>query len=280
MRNLLDFIIKHDYCFLFILLEATAIVLLMRFNNYQQSVLFSSANAVAGSVYRLSGEVKSYFHLREDNAVLLERNILLEQRLARMERVLKMERSDSLGYAYLEDATHSGYDGLKALVINNSIDRNDNYITIDKGSSDGIRPEMAVVGAGGVVGVVYRTSANYSLVIPLLNGKSNLSCKIAKNDYFGYLNWEGHDPSHAYLRDLPRHAEFSIGDTIVTSGFSTMFPEGLMVGTIDEVSDSHDGLSYRLRVHLSADFGNLTDVRVLMNRDAGERMQLERQGGN
>lgn len=277
MRNLLDFIVKHNYWFLFILLEATSIVLLMRFNNYQQSVLFTSANAVAGSVYRLSGEVKSYLHLRQDNAVLLERNIMLEQKLARMEHALKKELGDSLRYAYLEAATAGGYDDLEARVINNSIDRNDNYITIDKGAADGIRPEMAVAGAGGVVGVVYKTSANYSLVISLLNGKSNISCKIARSGYFGYLQWEGHDPSHTYLRDLPRHAEFSIGDTIVTSGFSTMFPEGLMVGTIDDVSDSHDGLSYRLRVHLSADFGNLTDVRVLMNRDADERMQLERQ---
>ncbi len=277
MRNLLDFIVKHNYWFLFILLEATSIVLLMRFNNYQQSVLFTSANAVAGSVYHLSGEVKSYLHLRQDNAVLLERNIMLEQKLTRMEHALKKELGDSLRYAYLEAATAGGYDDLEARVINNSIDRNDNYITIDKGAADGIRPEMAVAGAGGVVGVVYKTSANYSLVISLLNGKSNISCKIARSGYFGYLQWEGHDPSHTYLRDLPRHAEFSIGDTIVTSGFSTMFPEGLMVGTIDDVSDSHDGLSYRLRVHLSADFGNLTDVRVLMNRDADERMQLERQ---
>lgn len=277
MRNLLDFIIKRYYCLLFILLEAIAIVLLVRFNNYQQSVVFTSANAVSGSIYRLSGEVKSYLHLREDNAVLLERNILLEQRLALAESALKMERSDSL-YAYLGNTTRRGYDIIKALVINNSIDRSNNYITIDKGSSDGIRPEMAVVGAGGVVGIVFRTSANYSLVIPLLNGKSNLSCKIAKNDYFGYLQWEGHDPNHAYLKDLPRHAKFEVGDTIVTSGFSTMFPEGLMVGTIDDVSDSHDGLSYQVRVLLSADFGNLTDVRVLMNRNADERMQLERQG--
>ncbi len=277
MRNLLDFIIKRYYCLLFILLEAIAIVLLVRFNNYQQSVVFTSANAVSGSIYRLSGEVKSYLHLREDNAVLLERNILLEQRLALAESALKMEQGDSL-YAYIGVAARREYDIIKALVINNSIDRSNNYITIDKGSSDGIRPEMAVVGAGGVVGIVFRTSAHYSLVIPLLNGKSNLSCKIAKNDYFGYLQWEGHDPSHAYLKDLPRHAKFSVGDTIVTSGFSTMFPEGLMVGTIDDVSDSHDGLSYQVRVLLSADFGNLTDVRVLMDRNADERMQLERQG--
>ncbi len=277
MRNLLDFIIRHNSGFLFILLEAIALVLLMRLNNYQQSVIFTSANAVSGSIYRLSGWVKSYFHLREDNAVLLERNILLEQKLASMEHALKKEQGDSLGYAYLETMIRGRYDDLGAMVINNSIDRNDNYITIDKGSADGIRPEMAVVGAGGVVGAVYKTSANYSLVIPLLSGKSNINCKIARSGYFGYLRWEGHDPSHAYLRDLPRHAEFSIGDTVVTSGFSTMFPEGLMVGTIDDISDSHDGLSYRLRVLLSADFGKLTNVRVLTNKDADERKQLEQQ---
>lgn len=276
MRNLLNFLIKYNYWLLFLLLEAASIALLVRFNNYQQSVFFTSANAVSGTVYRLSGEVKSYFNLKEDNAVLLQRNTELEQKIAYLEDALDEAVNDSARYAYLTAMAGRDYSDQAAMVVNNSIDKDDNYITIDKGSNDGVRPEMAVVGAGGVVGIVYKTSANYALVISLLNSKSNLSCKIARSDYFGYLKWEGHDPEYAYLKDLPRHAEFEIGDTVVTSGFSAMFPEGVMVGTVSDKADSHDGLSYQLKVKLSTDFSNISGVRVLMKNNTDEKAELER----
>ena len=159
----------------------------------------------------------------------------------------------------------------------NSLNKADNYITLDRGSSDGIRPEMGVVDANGVVGIVYKTSPRYSLVIPLLNSKSSISCKIVGSEYFGYLKWEGGDSRFAYLKDLPRHAEFNLGDTVVTSGYSTVFPEGVMVGTVDDMSDSHDGLSYLLKIKLATDFGKVSNVRVISRSGQEEQNMLEKE---
>ena len=226
---------------------------------------FTSANGVAGKVYEISGGITSYFHLKTANEDLLDRNMWLEQRLSFLENVLKEKGLDSARL----------YSIFKANVIKNSLNKADNYITLDRGSSDGIRPEMGVVDANGVVGIVYKTSPRYSLVIPLLNSKSSISCKIVGSDYFGYLKWEGGNSRFAYLKDLPRHAEFNLGDTVVTSGYSTVFPEGVMVGTVDDMSDSHDGLSYLLKIKLATDFGKVSNVRVISRNGQDEQKALE-----
>ena len=281
MRNLLNFLVKYNYWFLFILLEVASFVLLFRFNRYQQSVFFTSANAAAGKLYEATGSIAAYFHLKETNEDLLDHNIRLEQRVALLERALLDTQSDTTLYRSLDSVpAGSRYTLHKARVIKNSLNRLDNYLTLDKGSADSIRPEMGVVDANGVVGIVYKTTPHYALVISLLNSKSSLSCKIQGSDYFGYLKWEGGDSQYAYLRDLPRHAEFSVGDTVVTSGYSAVFPPGLLVGYIDEMSDSHDGLSYLLKIRLATDFGRVSDVRVIANHDLPELKQLNEQLNN
>ena len=281
MRNLLNFLVKYNYWFLFILLEVASFVLLFRFNRYQQSVFFTSANAVAGKLYEVTGSIAAYFHLKETNEDLLDHNIRLEQRVAQLERALLDARSDTTLYHSLDSVPRDhSYSLYKARIIKNSLNRLDNYLTLDKGSADSIRPEMGVVSANGVVGIVYKTTPHYALVISLLNSKSSLSCKIQGSDYFGYLKWEGGDSQYAYLRDLPRHAEFSVGDTVVTSGYSAVFPPGLLVGYVDEMTDSHDGLSYLLKIRLATDFGRVSDVRVIANHDLPELKQLNEQLNN
>lgn len=276
MRNLLNFLIRYNYCFLFLLLEVVGFVLLIRFNRYQQSVCFTSANQVAGKVYEISGGILSYFHLKIVNEDLLDRNLWLEQRVSLLEKTLHERGIDSARLYSLEQAAMDSLRIFKANVIKNSLNRADNYITLDKGSRDGIRPEMGVIDANGVVGIVYKTSVHYALVIPLLNSKSSISCKILGSDYFGYLRWEGGDSRFAYLKDLPRHAEFNLGDTVVTSGYSAVFPEGVMVGTVDDMQDSHDGLSYLLKVKLATDFGKVSDVRIMARSGQAEEKELER----
>lgn len=275
MRNLLNFLIKYNYWFLFLLLEVASFILLFRFNHYQQSVYFTSANGVAGKVYEISGGITSYFHLKTANEDLLDRNMWLEQRLFFLENVLKEKGLDSARLYSMERLAPTEYQIFKANVIKNSLNKADNYITLDRGTTEGIRPEMGVVDANGVVGIVYKTSPHYSLVIPLLNSKSSISCKIVGSDYFGYLKWEGGDSRFAYLKDLPRHAEFNLGDTVVTSGYSTVFPEGVMVGTVDDMSDSHDGLSYLLKIKLATDFGKVSNVRVISRNGQDEQKALE-----
>ena len=275
MRNLLNFLIKYNYWFLFLLLEVASFILLFRFNHYQQSVYFTSANGVAGKVYEISGGITSYFHLKTANEDLLDRNMWLEQRLFFLENVLKEKGLDSARLYSMERLAPTEYQIFKANVIKNSLNKADNYITLDRGTTEGIRPEMGVVDANGVVGIVYKTSPHYSLVIPLLNSKSSISCKIVGSDYFGYLKWEGGNSRFAYLKDLPRHAEFNLGDTVVTSGYSTVFPEGVMVGTVDDMSDSHDGLSYLLKIKLATDFGKVSNVRVISRNGQDEQKALE-----
>lgn len=275
MRNLLNFLLKYNYWFLFILLEAASFVLLFRFNHYQQSVFFSSANVVAGQVLDVSGGVSSYFHLKSVNEDLLDRNMQLEQQINNLEKALLARQVDSSQLNSIKDLPSTDYKLYKARVINNSLNQVDNYITLNRGAKDGIRPEMGVVDGNGVVGIVYETSPRYSVVISVLNSKSSISCKIVGSEYFGYLKWEHGDSQYAYLKDLPRHAEFNLGDTVVTSGYSTVFPEGIVVGTVDDMSDSNDGLSYLLKVKLATNFGKVSDVRVIAKTGQEEQKELE-----
>ncbi len=275
MRNLLNFFLKYNYWFLFIILEATSFVLLFRFNHYQNSVYFTSANVLAGTMYEVSGNVSSYFHLKSVNEELLDRNLTLEQQIANLEKALLESREDSAQVSSIRHLPLTDYRVVKARVINNSLNRVDNYITLDRGSSSGIQPEMGVVDGNGVVGIVYEVTPSYALVISVLNSKSSISCKIVGSEYFGYLKWEQGDPRFAYLKDLPRHAEFNLGDSVVTSGYSTVFPEGIMIGTVDDMQDSKDGLSYLLKVKLASNFGRVSDVRVIARQGKEEQKELE-----
>lgn len=275
MRNLLNFLLKYNHWFLFILLEVISFVLLFRFNHYQHSVYFSSANVVAGKVYEVSGGITSYFHLKSVNEDLLDRIMELEQQNHNLEDALERHLSDSTELNSIRNLPNTDYQVFKARVINNSLNLVDNYITLNRGSKDGIRPEMGVVDGNGVVGIVYDTSSHYSRVISVLNSKSSISCKIVGSEYFGYLKWEYGDSRYAYLKDLPRHAEFNLGDTVVTSGYSTVFPEGIMIGTVDDMADSNDGLSYLLKVKLATDFGKVSEVRVIARTGQHEQKELE-----
>ena len=274
MRNLLNFLFRYNHCIVFVLLQGVSFLLLFSFNNYQHSRFFTSANAFVGKIYEATRAVTGYFDLQRQNEVLMERNIWLEQQLLLADKRLKeMEEANTTSWP--AETTTTMFQSYKAGVIKNSLNRADNYITLNQGSLAGIKPDMGVIGPNGVVGIVYKTSPHYSLVISLLSSKSNLSCKIAGNEYFGFLQWEGGDSRYAYLKDLPRHAEFSIGDTIVTSGFSIVFPQGMMVGVIEEANDTNDGLSFLLKIKLATDFGKLRNVHVLAREGIEEQKLLE-----
>ena len=282
MRNLLNFFLKYNYWFLFILLEVISFALLFRFNNYQGSAFFTSSNQLAGMVYEAANNVTGYFHLKSINDDLVQKNVELELQMERLRSALMELTADSTGLEKMKSDALKGYDIYRADVINNSLTHVDNYITIDKGENDGIRPEMGVINGNGVVGIVYQTSANYSVVIPILNSKSSISCKIKRSVYFGFLKWDGGSSEYATVKDMPRHSLFSLGDTIVTSGHSAVFPGGIPIGTVEDMSDSHDGLSYLLKVKLFTDFGRLNDVRVIAQKGQEEQIELEQKvkGGN
>lgn len=274
MRNLLDFLARHNHWFVFVLLEVISAVLLFKYNSYQGSVWFSSANAVSGRVYEASAAVGQYFSLVTVNRQLTQRNVYLEREVARMAQEHAEATADSSYLQRLQNNQTNRYRSVPARVVSSSLDRLNNFITIDKGEADGVKKDMGVVCGTGIVGIVYLTSAHYSVVIPVLNSKSNISCSIRGRGYFGYLHWMGGVPDEAYLDDVPRHARFRIGDVIVTSGYSSVFPSGMLVGKVMRVYNSANGLSYRLRIKLTTDFGNLRDVCVITDAAVAERVKL------
>ena len=270
MRKLLDFLSKYNYWLVFILLEAISLCALFRFNGYQGSVWFTSANTVSGKVMEWQSNILAYLALGDNNRALTERNVVLEHRIAELEHQLKKLDTEP---SYTEQRTDSllrSYQLLPATVVNNSVLLQDNYITINRGEADGVRPEMGVVCGTGVVGIIYLTAPHYSIVIPVLNSKSNISCRLRKSGYFGYLNWDGGNPLYAWMNDVPRYAKINTGDVIETSGFSSVFPEGLFIGKVNQVRNSKDGLSYRIKVHLGTDFARLRDVSVIISPDQNE----------
>ncbi len=271
MKHLMELLWRYNHWLLFLMLEALSLTLLLRFSPYRQSVWLSSAGWVAGTVYDWADRVTAYFRLKEVNEGLARRNVWLEERVSSLEEQLR-EVSDS---SAAEQTGVPPYWITRARVIKNSLNRTDNYITLDRGSAAGIRPDMGVAGTDGVVGIVCKVSPHYALVLSVLNSRSNISCMIQGSGYFGYLRWEGGDPRYAWLEDLPLHAEFGLGDTVVTSGYSAVFPKGVAVGTVDDAVDADDGLSYRLKIRLTTDFGRLDAVRVLARTGREEQKKLE-----
>ena len=276
MRNLIEFLARQHHWFVFVLLEAISLTLLFSYNNYQSSVWFSSANVVVGRIYDWSSQLEHFFSLTKVNEELTARNIALEEKVSDLSEKLTTVTKDS---SYVKDSLLLPVQEMKlipAKVVSNSIIRPDNLMTINKGSKDGVKKDMGVVCGTGVVGIVYLVSPQYSVVIPLLNTKSNISCKIENREYFGYLIWQGGATDVAYLDDIPRHARFKLNENIVTSGYSSIFPPGIKVGKILHVYNSADGVSYRLSVKLSTNFSTLRDVSVVDNTAMKERIELMR----
>ena len=262
MRSLLDFLVKHSYVFLFIFLELLSLVLLFGFNDRQKEVFLTSANTLSGTLYEWRSGVDQFFQIRKENAQLVEENIRLRNILAELadsdlvfaERALSSERV------------------LAARVIDNSVRKDDNYMTINKGSRDGIAPGMGVFCADGAVGVVLVAGKRYSVVMPILNGNTSISCKKKDSDSFGFLEWNGGDPYVAQLRDMPYHSAVEIGDTIVTTGFSSVFPEGVPVGTVAGVEHSKNGYTLKIDVDLAVDISDLGWV-YINTRTADEEIE-------
>ncbi|MBR1484106.1 MAG: rod shape-determining protein MreC [Prevotella sp.] len=275
MQNLWQFLSRHFHWLLFLLLEVASVVMLLRYNNYQGSVWVSSANAVAGKVYEWQANVEQFFSLTRNNEELSLRNFYLERQLSQLRRLYAEQTGDTTAAERAELQALSQYKLIPAKVVNNTLDRPDNLITIDKGRADGVMPDMGVACGGGLVGVVYQVSDHYAVIISLLNSSSRVSCAIRDRGYFGYLSWSGGDPSVAFVDDIPRHAKFKRGEWVETSGYSSIFPPGVSVGKIVQVYNSRDGLSYRLKVHLSTDFGCLRDVFVISDNSIAERVRLQ-----
>ena len=267
MRSLLDYLVKYSYVFLFILLEILSLVLLFGFNDRQKLAFVTSANSVSGSIYELFSNVDVYFDLRRENTLLVEENARL--------RSMLYELTDS---QTVDSARNMSRDGvIAARVIDNSVRKDDNYMTVNKGSNDGVGKGMGVYNSTGVIGVIMASGKSYSVVMPILNGNTSISSKIKGTDNFGFLEWSGGDPYTAQLKDVPYHSNVEVGDTVVTTGFSSVFPENITIGTVADVQRLSNGYTLKILVSLAVDMSDLGWVYIHSKTVDPEIIDLQQQ---
>lgn len=272
MKNLFDFLFSYKHWFVFIFLEFVCLTMLFNYNGYQRSVYFTTANGTVGTAYSLISSVTSYLNLGDENEMLEAKNEQLRQEVLRLKSLLSEYEKDSL-------VNISGlapkYEVVGAKVVGGTIHKSNNLFTINKGTEDGVREEMGVVSSNGVVGVVYMSSSHYSIVIPVINTNSRVSCKLRGTKNFGTLRWVRGRADMAIMTDVPRHAQVKKGEVVLTNGYSDIFPPGIPVGFVVGVEDSPDGMSYLLRVGLYSKFETLREVSVITNYTKIERKNLE-----
>lgn len=275
MRNLINFLIRFSSWILFMVFVTISCVLLFQNNPYQHSIYLSSANALSTSLYNGAHSVTSYFSLRDINEDLTRRNAQLESQVLALKSQIARYKIAEYAATVPVDTSLARYNFIIAHVINNSVHRPHNYITLDKGSLDGIAEEMGVVNENGVVGIVNKVGPHSARVISVLNNYLRVSAKVKASEQVGSLVWDGKNPSEAILEELPRHATFKVGDTVVTSGYSTVFPEGVPVGIVTKPLKDYDENFFALRVRLFTDFSTLNTVRVVRDMMKPELLEVE-----
>ncbi|MCU0428824.1 MAG: rod shape-determining protein MreC [Cytophagaceae bacterium] len=270
MIRLLQFFYQYRDVSLFFLLQFICFWLIVSLNVYQTSSYFNSSHYVAGKINQAQSNVVDYFRLSSINQQLAEENQKLRQLLT-----IQQQKQVLMQEAKLDSSHLSQYKYTTAKVINNSINKfSSNYFTIDKGSNHGIKPGTGVLSVGGgVAGRVKSCTGNFSLVSSLLNENSRFPIKIKRGNIDGILEWEGPDPTEASILYIGKHHKVYVGDTVITSGYNTMFPEGMIVGKIKNVVD--DGKKYLIQARLATDFTAMSYVYLVEDQLKGERDSLE-----
>ena len=276
MRNLLNYILRNSAWFLAFVLIAFSIYLVFEHNSYQRSVYLSSANNVTGEIYRLTNDVSSFFHLKSNNQKLLERTAQLEERVQVLKNQIEtLSKDTSVIEAFTIDSIQpSQFEFIAAKIVNINISKFNNYLTINKGSLDGIEPDMGVISHSGIVGVVRSVSNHLSVIIPIINPKFRLGAKLKNSENFGSISWDGSSMNEAQLRELPKHESFAKNDTVVT-GFSRIFPEGIIIGYTKDIGASTDDNFSTFNITLATDFHTLQYVLIVNDKYYHERTSLE-----
>ncbi len=282
MRNLFAFIYRFRAFLIFVLLEVLCVFMIVRYNTYQGAAFFNSANSYVGRVLEFQSRLTDYFRLSSVNSTLARENAVLRQEILRYKLQQQTDSATVLAdtmFVTVDSATVAPYYLHAGRVINNSVRRTNNYLTLSVGTADGVKPGMGVIAPNGVVGRVKTVSEHYATVTSLLHSQLLISAKIKKNNTFGTIKWTGGDYRTALLDYIPLHIKPAKGDTIVTSGFNTVFPEGIMIGTISSVEKELDKSFYTIKVKLSVDFAKLSYVYVVENPKKDEREILEQNAG-
>jgi len=270
MKTLFRFIQKYSNLLLFLLLEIIAVILMVQGSGFQRSKLIALNRQTTGYIYSKVHGAREYFSLKEVNQQLSEENLKLRNRLD----ILSSRLDSATVISDFEGGHH--YFFIQSRIVQNSIFKQYNYLTLNKGKKQGVFRDMGVISDRGLVGIVLESSANFATVIPVINRDFRLSAKIKSNNYSGILQWEGSSPRYAILTEIPFHVELVAGDTIITSGFSSIFPEGIEVGRIESFS-LEKGNFYDIRIELFTDFQRLYHVNVIRNYRQEEQLNLENQ---
>lgn len=257
MYNLRRFILKHHFVILFILLEVICILLLARSQNFHRNRMVNTTNDVVGQIYEWGSDVGGYFRLGKANKQLAEENALLRRQLSVV--------IDTMQSTYDIRDRDTIYEYIPAQVVNNSTGQANNYIIINKGKTDGIRRDMGVVSSDGIVGVVTDVSRHYATVMSLLHSKSFVGVRFKANQQLGSLKWNTGNYRYGMVQDIPTHVVLHKGDTVVTSSYSFIFPEDMMVGTVEEAYESTSGALNEAKVRFATDFASLRHVYVIKN---------------
>ena len=269
MKEIIKLILKYHFTIIFILLEIVSFSLIIRHNEYQRAIFSESASTLFGNISSTITSIKDYFRLKEMNESLANENILLKNRLEKYEFL-----RDTIIHGTVVQDSIPVYEYIGAKQVNATYNRTKNYITLNQGRKNGLQKEMAVCTPEGIVGLIQDLSDHFAVVIPLINVDSRISAKIKKNNYYGSLQWDGNDYAYSYLNDNPYHVEVNAGDTIVTSGLSKIFPEGIVVGYVESV-DKETANFLKIKVKLAVDFKRINHVYVILNNKKNEQTSLE-----
>ncbi len=270
MQNLLKFIHRYHFFFLFLVLATAAMALTISRQQYHQSFFLHSANRFSAGLYETAGNIRSYLSLKEQNRKLMEEYAVLLGQKAES-HIFR----DTLIYESADEIRQTRFTYIHAEVINNSVIRRNNYITLNKGSLQGVAPDMGLITADGVAGIVVNVSRNFSVAMSMLHSDMLVSTKISKNNQLGTLSWDGINYRRAIMTYIPPHVELSEGDSIVTSGFSTVFPENVFVGTIKDWLVRRGDNFITAEIDLALDFNKLSYVYIVQNLMMEEQEELE-----
>jgi len=270
MRSLFRLLVKNYPFLLFLFLEVISVVFIVNYNSFQRSRYLNTSNAISASLYSSYSSVVQYFGLKKVNKHLMEENALLRNQIDRYEN--SITDSTMTGSAIPDSTFHY----ISARVINNSVNKQQNYITINRGRKHGVKPDQGIISSTGIVGIITSVSESYSMGLSVLNPRWSISAKLKKNGYYGSLIWNGKNYKTAELDEIPFHVDVAVGDTIVTSGYSSVFPEGIMVGTVESFTQPPGENYYIIDVTLSTDFKSVTWVEVINDLKSEELKELKR----
>ncbi|HOU96243.1 MAG TPA: rod shape-determining protein MreC [Bacteroidales bacterium] len=272
MKSLLQFLTKHNRLIIFILLEGVAFYLIFTSNNYHNTQLVKGIRSSTLAWESIIKNMTNYFRIKKLNAELQTENRELRNTLEKMISV----RKDSILSVILITTEEPQYEFIAAEVVNNSVNRQKNFFTLNVGTKQGADVNMGVISPSGAAGIIISAGKNYSVAISLLNLDFRLSAKIKSNDYFGSLSWDGSNYRYAILNDIPQHVLLNKGDTVVTTGYSAIFPAGIMVGTISDFEKSGSEF-YSIKVKLATDFKKLAHVYLIKNNRRQEQISIEKE---